>query len=133
MTSDIWESPMEAKIYLLCLENRELRVRRLIPSYQVKIGKYRADFLFPQIKAVLEYDGRGFHDDVLRDVERDIYFQKQGYSTYRISKPNHFFILDKNGETIVFAPKLEVIIAYFALEFKDYWPEQTSGYTIRYE
>jgi very-short-patch-repair endonuclease len=123
-------SPMERLIYSLCIENYELRKRRLIPSIQVQIGKYYADFLFDEIKAVLEYDGREFHNDILRDVERDIFFKQQGYETYRISKPYLSYRLEHEGELIAEHRDLQELLITFARLYKEYMPKPTSEFVI---
>lgn len=38
---------------------------------QQKIGKYRADFLLPDQKLIVEIDGKPFHSDKKKEIERD--------------------------------------------------------------
>lgn len=67
---------------------RELEIRKLKYERQYSIGKYFADFYFPEWNVVLEIDGKFHRDDTNQfehDRERDSYMNKNGYSVVRLS------------------------------------------------
>lgn len=76
------ESPIESK--LLYWFNQY----QLYPEIQHEIGKYRADFFFPDLKLVVEADGKEYHtspEQVESDKERDGYMENLGYKILRFS------------------------------------------------
>jgi len=44
----------------------------------------RADFCFPEIKLIVEIDGKNFHKDKIKETKRDTYLKCQGYSVLHI-------------------------------------------------
>lgn len=54
------------------------------------IGKYLIDFAFVQNKIALEVDGKqhNFPDQVIRDVNKDVFLQRQGWQVLRIESKN---------------------------------------------
>lgn len=48
----------------------ELVRKRVRARHQVKFGRYRADFVLPEEKIVLEVDGEPFHNENTREKER---------------------------------------------------------------
>lgn len=46
---------------------------KIIP--QQKIGKYRVDFVLPDLKVILEIDGKPYHTDLQKEGVRDIYLR----------------------------------------------------------
>jgi very-short-patch-repair endonuclease len=74
------ESPIEEKL------GREFSEQGLDFLTQVKIGKYRVDFLFPFENLVVEADGWEYHstkDQVKNDFQRDHYLARKGYRVLR--------------------------------------------------
>lgn len=68
----------------------ELLFNKVKVRHQVKIGNYRADFVLPEEKIVLEVDGKIFHDKTKRDSEwvRDTFILLslgEGWEVIRIS------------------------------------------------
>lgn len=68
----------------------ELLFNKVKVRHQVKIGNYRADFVLPEEKIVLEVDGKVFHDKTKRDSEwvRDTFILLslgEGWEVIRIS------------------------------------------------
>lgn len=57
----------EAMVAIELLKNKF----KIIP--QQKIGKYKADFVIPSIKVVLEVDGKLYHYDMQKEAARDFY------------------------------------------------------------
>lgn len=55
----------------------------LLPQYP--IGPYFADFADPDVRIVLECDGKQFHQDAERDAARDLEMAQQGWSVFRVS------------------------------------------------
>ena len=41
--------------------------------HQQKIGRYKADFVLPELKVILEVDGSIYHRDSSKEGERDTY------------------------------------------------------------
>ena len=70
-------TPIEALLY------RAMRDRQLTPVAQYGIGRLRADFAFPDVRLVVECDGRPWHDPD-RDRARDAKLRKRGW------EPIHF-------------------------------------------
>jgi DNA helicase-2/ATP-dependent DNA helicase PcrA len=70
-------TPIEAILF------RAMRERGLAPIAQYGIGRYRADFAFPDVRLVVECDGRPWHDPD-RDRERDAALRRKGW------EPLHF-------------------------------------------
>lgn len=68
----------------------ELLFNKVKVRHQVKIGNYRADFVLPDEKIVLEVDGKIFHDKSKRDAEwvRDTFILLtlgEGWEVIRVS------------------------------------------------
>jgi len=56
---------------------------------EVRIGRYRVDFLLPDLAAVIECDGSHWHNlsEVRkRDMVKDKYLSALGYQVYRFSE-----------------------------------------------
>lgn len=70
-------TPIEAMLY------QAMRERGLAPVAQYGIARYRADFAFPDVRLVVECDGRPWHDPD-RDRERDAALRRKGW------EPLHF-------------------------------------------
>ena len=70
-------TPIEALLY------DAMRSRDLAPVAQYGIGRYRADFAFPDVRLVVECDGRPWHDPD-RDRRRDADLRRKGW------EPLHF-------------------------------------------
>lgn len=70
-------TPIEAILY------GAMRERGLTPVAQYGIGRYRADFAFPDVRLVVECDGRPWHDPD-RDRARDTALRRRGW------EPLHF-------------------------------------------
>jgi DNA helicase-2/ATP-dependent DNA helicase PcrA len=70
-------TPIEVILY------RAMRERGLAPVAQYGIGRYRVDFAFPDVRLVVECDGRPWHDPD-RDRERDSALRRKGW------EPLHF-------------------------------------------
>lgn len=70
-------TPIEAILY------RAMRDRGLTPVAQYGIGRYRADFAFPDVRVVVECDGRPWHDPD-SDRDRDAALRRRGW------EPLHF-------------------------------------------
>ncbi len=62
---------------------KAMRKRDLAPVAQYGIGPYRADFAFPEVRLVVECDGRQWHDPG-RDAQRDAALRRLGW------EPLHF-------------------------------------------
>jgi hypothetical protein len=70
------ESPLEELFLELC-ENHHLPT----PLTQVQLGRYRADFLWPQQKVIVEVDSHGYHRRRFeQDRERDAELAARGSS-----------------------------------------------------
>lgn len=54
---------------------------------QKPIGKYIADFYCPKLKIVIKVDGGQHYEDknLIKDVERDYYFEQRGLRTLRFT------------------------------------------------
>ena len=76
----IAESPIERRLFADAYMPEELR-SKMIP--QKKIGRYRADFLID--KTVIECDGKEFHREEKKDIDRDYYMLHRGYNVLRFS------------------------------------------------
>lgn len=57
----------------------ELKFRRQEP-----IGKYIVDFVCYQKKIIIELDGGQHTEQIVRDIERDLWFTNQGYKIIRL-------------------------------------------------
>jgi very-short-patch-repair endonuclease len=71
--------------------------------FQVEIGNYIADFLFPDKMLIVEIDGR-WHEDpkqVIYDSKRTEVFEKIGYTVIRVKNQN---VKDFSLETIIDIP-----------------------------
>ncbi len=82
------------------LINIENRYKKLEVMRQVSIGKYFADFYYPENKVVLEVDGRQWHStkkQVEHDMERNRYMNDNGYCVVRVSGS----MVKNNAEGIV--------------------------------
>ena len=55
---------------------------KIIP--QKKIGKFKADFVIPDIKVVLEIDGKIYHNDLSKEGYRDFYIKTKLGDGWRI-------------------------------------------------
>lgn len=55
----------------------------LYPQYPV--GKYFVDFGNPYFKVAVECDGKQFHQDKEKDLNRDIDLKKLGWNVYRVT------------------------------------------------
>lgn len=75
---------------------------------QYQIGPYTADFAFPEIKAVVEVDGRDFHTEpaqIERDQRRDSYLTSLGWTVFRfpasevVRSPNQ--LVDKIEKMVI--------------------------------
>lgn len=60
----------EAMLAIELLKNK----LKIIP--QQKIGKYKADFVIPSMKFVVEVDGELYHSDLGKEAERDFYINR---------------------------------------------------------
>jgi DNA helicase II / ATP-dependent DNA helicase PcrA len=70
-------TPIEAILYAA------MREADLAPVAQFGIKRFRADFAFPEVRLVVECDGRGWHDGD-RDQRRDAALRREGW------EPLHF-------------------------------------------
>ena len=77
---ELAESPIERKLYAGAYFPEELRSRMIS---QKEIGRYRADFLID--KTVIECDGKEFHREEKKDIDRDYYMLSRGYNVLRFS------------------------------------------------
>jgi very-short-patch-repair endonuclease len=61
-------------------------LRRENVQRETRIGGRFADFTFetPYSKKVIEIDGKSFHDDILKEQERDEYLRKYGWSVLHV-------------------------------------------------
>jgi len=69
------------KMIRQCLERFHIEFEQ-----EVKIGKYRADFLIPKLKLVIECDGEYWHSreySEKRDKGKDQYLKSKGYKVFR--------------------------------------------------
>lgn len=74
------ESPIEVLLFDL------LNANGYVVKTQVKIGPYRADFVLPQHRLVIEADGKQYHQDrKAYDRRRDAYMRKLGWKVVRFS------------------------------------------------
>ena len=62
------------------LRNRQLEGLKF--KRQVPLGGYILDFVCLEARLIVEVDG-GQHSESARDLERDVYFQSQGFRTLR--------------------------------------------------
>lgn len=79
------ESSLEEKMRFLLTKSK------IKFSQEYKFGRYRADFLLPDLKIVVECDGEFWHMNPKaksRDAKKDEYLIKQGYKVIRISGTN---------------------------------------------
>lgn len=76
--------------------------RGLVPRIQYGIGRFRADFAFPERLLVVEADGRGWHD-VHRDRLRDETLGRQGWQVLRFTGSQIFRDAAKCAETVAAA------------------------------
>ena len=55
-------------------------------EFQYPIGRYVMDFAFPEVRKVVELDGRNHYrlDYKVRDIERDAYLRGEGYEVLRL-------------------------------------------------
>lgn len=67
------ESPIEEKMlsFLIAFDFE--------PELQVNIGPYRVDFLLKNI-IIIECDGKDYHNDLVRERNRDDYLKDAGYT-----------------------------------------------------
>lgn len=56
----------------------------LHPEQQYEIGRYRADFFFPDVKLCVEVDGAQHAQRKVQDQRRDKHLQERGIKTMRI-------------------------------------------------
>jgi very-short-patch-repair endonuclease len=80
------------------LENRVMRQLSLFsprPVQQYRIGRYRADFAWPDLKVALEADG-WYHrspEGAAKDRHRDSWLRSQGWIIFRVD--------DEHGEDVL--------------------------------
>lgn len=98
------ESLPEAELY------QEIAQNGFRGEKQYKIAGYYVDIAFPESKVVVEYDGEEYHQDLQKDVEREIVIKNAGFDIIRVGK---------NGGMYV--------ITYIGKEVKEL------GYTLKYE
>ena len=57
------------------------------PTQQVRVGKFRLDFAWPEIRAAIEIDGPHHRnpDAAFRDAERDRWLRGEGWLVFRVS------------------------------------------------
>lgn len=83
------------RIFWSRVRNRQLdgwKVRRQVP-----IGPYIADFYIDEVQAIIELDG-GQHcedDHMEKDFRRDQWFEKEGYSVFRIWNMHIYNVLNE--------------------------------------
>lgn len=73
------ESPIEAMV-CDCLTRLHVKFRNQEP-----IGPYFADIYLPEWNAVIECDGREFHQDFKKESERDEFITNAGYRIYHMT------------------------------------------------
>ena len=79
----------EAMVAIELLKNKY----KIVP--QQKIGKYKVDFVIPQIKVVLEVDGKLYHSDIRAEGERDfVIHQSLGIKWMVIHYPAEYVTKD---------------------------------------
>lgn len=79
----------EAMVAIELLKNKY----KIVP--QQKIGKYKVDFVIPEIKVVLEVDGKLYHSDIRAEGERDfVIHQSLGIKWMVIHYPAEYVIKD---------------------------------------
>jgi very-short-patch-repair endonuclease len=89
------DSDLEAAFLELCTKHGVPR-----PETQVPIGPYRADFLWPHAKLVVETDGRDAHDGFVafrEDRVRDRAMKSAGFEVLRFTASE----VRRDGQTIV--------------------------------
>ena len=82
LTPEELHSELEEKV------DRENGVKRFTAIRQYNIGKYYADFYYPDFNIVLEVDGKKFHSqsiDFSHDRKRDQFMNENGYTVVRVS------------------------------------------------
>lgn len=76
------QTPQEKKLWNI-LKNRQFENLKF--KRQVPFGKYIADFFCESQKLIIEIDG-GQHNEnenIIKDIERTKYFEKEGYRVIR--------------------------------------------------
>lgn len=79
----MFDSEIEKKLYYTMLENG------LRPKIQYQIGCYFADFAFPEIKLVVEYDGIQHLEQQDIDLKREQYLREAGFDVLRLKHTAH--------------------------------------------
>ena len=79
----------EAMLAIELLKNK----LKIIP--QQKIGKYKADFVIPSMKFVVEVDGELYHSDLGKEAERDFYINRTlGFDWKVVHIPARYILED---------------------------------------
>src|SRR3990167_2826259 len=94
------ESPMEAELYC------EFLKVGLRGEKQYSVGPFFADIAFPEYKIVVEYDGEAYHQNKQKDNERDVYFEKYGWTIFRVNKFNWKLVLLLLQNDVTFPPNI---------------------------
>lgn len=90
----ISESPPEEDLFC------ELVKSGLRPQKQFPIKGFYADIAFPDHHLVIEYDGKEFHQDLQRDISREIVIKNAGYDVLRVGKTSRFYEIYLNGNQL---------------------------------
>lgn len=80
-----WEG---AGIYMTPIERNlwaDIRTADVVMYPQYPVGKVFVDFANPVAKVAIECDGKEFHQDVRKDIERDRLLESLGWRVYRIT------------------------------------------------
>lgn len=75
----IWFTPIERNLWA------DMREVGVVMYPQFPIGRVFVDFANPVAKVAIECDGKQFHQDVRKDIERDRLLEAQGWRVYRIT------------------------------------------------
>lgn len=76
--SEVYASISEVIMAILLLHNGI----RVVPQQQ--IGRYRVDFLLPDLKKIIEVDGKPYHSDKRAELEREAYINSHIGFEWRI-------------------------------------------------
>jgi very-short-patch-repair endonuclease len=109
----------------------------LLPEMQYNIGPYFADFAFPRVRIVVEYDGPQHIARKDRDAERDSFLIGKGWTVFRIARNEWGYAVRKNGGEFAYGQHqddaFEVIANVVQRALDRIEPEPDHGFTKLHE